>query len=112
MIRRPPRSTLFPYTTLFRSAAGDSAAAAKGAVDSDWGRAGLIGSGGVLASSLLDRRTFDFARDHASNRWIKGGVSVGNAIPWLALGGAGLLALEGTDPVQPRTAFSAAGAVC
>src|SRR2546429_1697606 len=24
MIRRPPRSTLFPYTTLFRSAAADS----------------------------------------------------------------------------------------
>src|SRR3712207_8528665 len=24
MIRRPPRSTLFPYTTLFRSAAGGS----------------------------------------------------------------------------------------
>src|SRR3712207_7634868 len=24
MIRRPPRSTLFPYTTLFRSANGDS----------------------------------------------------------------------------------------
>src|SRR2546422_3232053 len=24
MIRRPPRSTLFPYTTLFRSAAGRS----------------------------------------------------------------------------------------
>src|SRR2546430_6108696 len=24
MIRRPPRSTLFPYTTLFRSAAGQS----------------------------------------------------------------------------------------
>src|SRR5688572_31824286 len=23
MIRRPPRSTLFPYTTLFRSVAGD-----------------------------------------------------------------------------------------
>src|SRR5256885_2862049 len=25
MIRRPPRSTLFPYTTLFRSLAADSA---------------------------------------------------------------------------------------
>src|SRR5437764_3004198 len=25
MIRRPPRSTLFPYTTLFRSEAGDFA---------------------------------------------------------------------------------------
>src|SRR5256885_8896761 len=28
MIRRPPRSTLFPYTTLFRSATGTLAAAA------------------------------------------------------------------------------------
>src|SRR5690349_23814466 len=27
IIRRPPRSTLFPYTTLFRSAAGPGAAA-------------------------------------------------------------------------------------
>src|SRR2546426_4338918 len=26
MIRRPPRSTLFPYTTLFRSAVADGAA--------------------------------------------------------------------------------------
>src|SRR3712207_8362436 len=26
MIRRPPRSTLFPYTTLFRSGAGQAAA--------------------------------------------------------------------------------------
>src|SRR2546425_490026 len=26
MIRRPPRSTLFPYTTLFRSQAGDDLA--------------------------------------------------------------------------------------
>src|SRR3712207_7489591 len=31
MIRRPPRSTLFPYTTLFRSAAARPAAAADGA---------------------------------------------------------------------------------
>src|SRR3712207_8482793 len=30
MIRRPPRSTLFPYTTLFRSAEGDFAVAADG----------------------------------------------------------------------------------
>src|SRR2546422_2850999 len=29
MIRRPPRSTLFPYTTLFRSALGWRAAAAR-----------------------------------------------------------------------------------
>src|SRR3712207_7678388 len=30
MIRRPPRSTLFPYTTLFRSAAGARSDASKG----------------------------------------------------------------------------------
>src|SRR2546430_4848417 len=30
MIRRPPRSTLFPYTTLFRSAEGEMAGAAAG----------------------------------------------------------------------------------
>src|SRR5437667_1110607 len=31
MIRRPPRSTLFPYTTLFRSSGGPRDAAARGA---------------------------------------------------------------------------------
>src|SRR3989442_6023721 len=30
MIRRPPRSTLFPYTTLFRSDPGRAAAAVEG----------------------------------------------------------------------------------
>src|SRR2546427_4653095 len=30
MIRRPPRSTLFPYTTLFRSRLGDPQAADEG----------------------------------------------------------------------------------
>src|SRR3712207_8662549 len=29
MIRRPPRSTLFPYTTLFRSRAGDRGGAGR-----------------------------------------------------------------------------------
>src|SRR3712207_8419085 len=31
MIRRPPRSTLFPYTTLFRSCGADAPVAAAGA---------------------------------------------------------------------------------
>src|SRR5436309_7616376 len=30
MIRRPPRSTLFPYTTLFRSIAGDGEVLVRG----------------------------------------------------------------------------------
>src|SRR3712207_7001050 len=33
MIRRPPRSTLFPYTTLFRSSADDVAEAILWAID-------------------------------------------------------------------------------
>src|SRR5258708_31778290 len=38
MIRRPPRSTLFPYTTLFRSAAGFSGNAASAWAPSPWPR--------------------------------------------------------------------------
>src|SRR2546426_4665375 len=37
MIRRPPRSTLFPYTTLFRSYCGRSGSAARRSRKS-WGR--------------------------------------------------------------------------
>src|SRR3712207_8011006 len=42
MIRRPPRSTLFPYTTLFRSLAGLRLAH----VEVDYGRACLVGADG------------------------------------------------------------------
>src|SRR5256885_13156026 len=35
MIRRPPRSTLFPYTTLFRSAVGEQRRAEAGAGPGD-----------------------------------------------------------------------------
>src|SRR5438034_6528457 len=39
MIRRPPRSTLFPYTTLFRSSTGPSKSSrppSKFSVSADW----------------------------------------------------------------------------
>src|SRR3712207_7327194 len=48
MIRRPPRSTLFPYTTLFRSEqglvreGGLGAAAGRARFRPDFGRAGLL----------------------------------------------------------------------
>src|SRR2546422_7311549 len=46
MIRRPPRSTLFPYTTLFRSGGGMTAdAAAQGIREVDAnGTIGLVGA--------------------------------------------------------------------
>jgi len=87
-------------------AATDVAAAPRN-VQRDWPRAALIGAAAILASSALDRRVFDSAEQHASSRSIRGATSVGDAIPWLALGGAGLLALDGSNPVRQRTAFAA-----
>src|SRR5256885_12442162 len=49
MIRRPPRSTLFPYTTLFRSSrpSSDQKESMK--------RALVCGAGGFIASHLVRR---------------------------------------------------------
>src|SRR3712207_2516989 len=49
MIRRPPRSTLFPYTTLFRSDLADLAAQAPRVVDDQ-----PVGDGHLLARDELD----------------------------------------------------------
>src|SRR5215510_15641431 len=49
MIRRPPRSTLFPYTTLFRSLAHGPAGAARG-------RRSRCARAARLLRATLDRR--------------------------------------------------------
>src|SRR3712207_8139721 len=63
MIRRPPRSTLFPYTTLFRSApTGRSAHPAKGAATgSDRGR-----SGSSFPRSRSSAGRFQRSEEHTS----------------------------------------------
>src|SRR3989449_8051435 len=48
MIRRPPRSTLFPYTTLFRSARVER-------VRHDLGEDGLLGGAGVGVAEILEQ---------------------------------------------------------
>src|SRR3712207_7366463 len=48
MILRPPRSTLFPYTTLFRSLTWNEA------VRIDWGTILLFGAGITLGKLLSD----------------------------------------------------------
>src|SRR2546426_5955498 len=59
MIRRPPRSTLFPYTTLFRSDVGEEEArpdrGAAGVVDQKPEGERRIARGRLLG--LLDRRS-------------------------------------------------------
>src|SRR2546427_1847150 len=55
MIRRPPRSTLFPYTTLFRSARNDSGWLAPVALQ-DFPDAREIERLGLVAITADDRR--------------------------------------------------------
>src|SRR5256886_6357592 len=72
MIRRPPRSTLFPYTTLFRSQAGLSVAfdlPTQMGMDSDHALAlGEVGKVGVAIDSLQDMEALlaDIPLDHVS----------------------------------------------
>src|SRR5438270_6486152 len=66
MIRRPPRSTLFPYTTLFRSDVGDLVEAAQALED---GHADLL-AGDVaapLAQGLFELGP-QFGQDRKSTR--------------------------------------------
>src|SRR5688572_31659326 len=51
MIRRPPRSTLFPYTTLFRSAAEHVGERAAGLAQREVGGRRLVGPAAVVAES-------------------------------------------------------------
>src|SRR5947209_17028302 len=80
MIRRPPRSTLFPYTTLFRSqevdATGQAAAEAALEVGHPVGRVPLRvqqdgqvadgGDGGHVAGQREDRKSTRLNSSHAN----------------------------------------------
>src|SRR2546422_7002474 len=75
MIRRPPRSTLFPYTTLFRSlravlggsvAEVDPAADAAALLNADWGPAGSARMGEWVSRWLAgeDRKSTRLNSSH------------------------------------------------
>src|SRR3712207_7599518 len=57
MIRRPPRSTLFPYTTLFRSAL------LQGALDADGAVVPAVGLAGRAALALVAERLVEAQGD-------------------------------------------------
>ncbi len=99
---------LLPEPGTFARVKRDFAGAARTAADADWLRMGAFGASAVLASTMFDKRADKFALDHASNRWLKGVDKIGNnVIPWLAIGGAGLAALDGSDPRRSRTGYAA-----
>src|SRR3712207_8893023 len=76
MIRRPPRSTLFPYTTLFRSlvvAAGVAAALAGGADagggaggEGEAGDRGVLRGHAALPQDGADRKSTRLNSSHAN----------------------------------------------
>src|SRR3712207_7545231 len=73
MIRRPPRSTLFPYTTLFRSRAVspvqrvEEALGAGVAVAVEGGAVQPVQPGGIRAPGLLeDRKSTRLNSSHAN----------------------------------------------
>src|SRR3712207_8435443 len=67
MIRRPPRSTLFPYTTLFRSQAAIRLQSSDGAAQCPVeGGGGGVGAVGAAEAMCVERR------DHAANRGNRG----------------------------------------
>src|SRR5438445_12156649 len=63
MIRRPPRSTLFPYTTLFRSPEERSACLCGG-----WEQCRTLAAVGLRLSGIIDSRSYPCGRseEHTS----------------------------------------------
>src|SRR2546422_8291771 len=64
MIRRPPRSTLFPYTTLFRSLAGDGGQHVVAVLEQDAER----GVREHLLDGAIDLDRFFLRQDRKSTR--------------------------------------------
>src|SRR5256885_5405107 len=65
MIRRPPRSTLFPYTTLFRSVGFfSSVLSVLFSRQVSWDRSGLHGGRPCPASSRRDRKSTRLNSSH------------------------------------------------
>src|SRR2546422_4547969 len=70
MIRRPPRSTLFPYTTLFRSLQHEGEALGRGRVP---GGERLLGRHPVEGCVDLDgREALDVVREHLRRGQVRG----------------------------------------
>src|SRR5258707_9728874 len=77
MIRRPPRSTLFPYTTLFRSAglvaaAGDAGFSAVGMPGrrADAACAAALAAGGLRCHELLALRSEEHTSELQSRQYL------------------------------------------
>src|SRR2546425_7017539 len=101
MIRRPPRSTLFPYTTLFRSGAVGVLAEADRAAGGGGRRWRAVGHGGGAAAGARHRNRLRRAADHSAGVVLD--LEKNKRAP--AAPGAGVAPRAGRHPVgSPRPA--------
>ncbi|MGH8674848.1 MAG: phosphatase PAP2 family protein [Burkholderiales bacterium] len=106
----PKLADLLPDGRLPKRVTGDAGRAAEVTADANWWRFTTLGAGALVAGAALDRRAFRFASDHADSQVLRGIKNVGNAVPWLALGGAALAAVDESDPRRSKTGYAAAEA--
>jgi membrane-associated phospholipid phosphatase len=100
-------SAVVPDTLSASRVVNDFAGAAVATTQVDWLRGAALGAAAVLSSAALDKRATRFSENHAASRWMTNGIRVGDAIPWLAMGAAGLAAVDGSDPRRSRTGYAA-----
>lgn len=79
----------------------DLGEAGRQAASTNWLKPGAVGTGLVLASSLLDKSGLKFSQKHQDSPWLKGFNRVGGALPLL---GAVLVTAAALDPSDPRRA--------
>lgn len=72
-----------------------------------WPQDVALGLGLVLLSATLDRSGQEFAQDHGGKGSVKTLANIGDALPLIALGGAGLAAMGSSDPRLSRTGWAA-----
>ena len=99
-----------PETFSIRRVASDYKAVASTLSDINWTQAALYAGGAILGASALDRRAFTFAQNHKEARWMKAGITLGDALPWLGIAGAAATAFASTDPQLSRTSYAASEA--
>src|SRR5260370_18718678 len=91
MIRRPPRSTLFPYTTLFRSMAS------RGIKD----RVAIIGMGCTKFGEHWEKGVADLLVDAAYDAYASAGVNPDDVDAyWLGTMGSGISGLTLSEPLK------------
>src|SRR3712207_9388997 len=76
MIRRPPRSTLFPYTTLFRSPSGPLVIGVDDTLERRWGK--RIAARGIYRDAV--RSSHGHFAKASGLRWVS--LSLLAPIPW------------------------------